>query len=74
MLRWKGNNGMGNFSKEKYNIILYAVAGIILYTIFAFYYGIIPGVSFPSLGININIMGTMGDYSGFLKQGILYPY
>lgn len=65
---------MENFLKEKYNTMLYVVVGIILYTIFAFYYGIIPGVSFPSLGININIMGTMGDYSGFLKQGILYPY
>lgn len=56
------------------NIILYFAGGIFLYTLFVFCYGIIPGVSFPSLGININIMGTMGDYAGFLKDGILYPY
>lgn len=45
-----------------------------LYVLVAFYFGFVPCVTIPSLGLNYSVMGTMSNFSHLTMDSTLYPY
>ena len=57
---------------QKKNI--YYVLLLMVYVIIALYYGFIPGIAAPSLGLTFNLSGVMWDCNWTTSYSTLWPY